>query len=143
MSDLAASTGAATRAADALLRMAGGRVVKLRVPAPGVPGDAGEQLGLVTPGFQDVDFGPVVFRKARAKVEVGKAARYELMVSASAVGSLVGSLGYGSVGVLFGVIAGVVVDDALLFVESCTASEVSGEVYCYRLGLRGAVAAIV
>ena len=135
--------GAATRAADALLRMAGGRVVQVRIPAPGVPGDAGEQMGLATPGFQDMDLGPVVFRKARATVKAGGVARYELMVSALAIGELVGSLGYGSVGVLFAVIAGVLVDDALLYVESLTESQVGGEVYCYRLGLRGAVAAIV
>ena len=36
----------------------------LRLPAPAVPGDATEQLGLAVPEFQDVELAPVVFRSA-------------------------------------------------------------------------------
>ena len=143
MSDLVAGSGAAIRAADALLRMAGGRVVKLRVPSPAIPGDATEQLGLATPEFQDMELGPVVFRKARPTADAGKAARYELIVSASAVAAMVGSLGFESVSVLFATVAGVLVGERLLFIDTCTASQVSGDIYCYRLGLRGPVGVIV
>ncbi len=143
MSDLGVGAAGLVRAADALLRIAGGRVVKLRVPLAGTPSDDSEQLGLAMPGFQDVALGPVAFRKARARLGSDGVARYEAMVSATAMKELVGSLGYESVAVLFQVIAGVVVGERLLFVESCTASEVSGEVYCYRLGLRGPASLVV
>ena len=131
------------RAADALLRMAGGRVVKVRMPLAGVPSDDAEQLGLASAGFQDVEMGPVAFRKARALLKAGEGPRYELMVSVSAVMGLVGSLGFESVAVLFRECAGIVVEERLLFVESCTASEAGGEIYCYRLGLRGPVGLVV
>jgi hypothetical protein len=143
MSDLVCGAPGLVRAADALLRIAGGRVVKLRVPMAATPSDDSEQLGLATPGFQDVELGPVAFRKARARLGVVEVPRYELMVSASSVKGLVGSLGYESVAVLFQVIAGVVVGERLLFVESCTASQVAGEIYCYRLGLRGPAGLVV
>lgn len=141
MSDLARGSGAVGRAADALLRTAGGRTVRLRVPAPGVPGSDGEELGLAAPEFREVELGPVAFRKARATG--GEAPRYELLVSEWAVKGLVGALGYESVAVLFGGVAGVVVDERLMFVESCTASQVGGEIYCYRVGLRGPVGLVV
>jgi hypothetical protein len=143
MSDLAMGAPGLVRAADALLRIAGGRVVKLRVPMAGTPSDDTEELGLATPGFQDVELGPVAFRKARARLGADEVPRYELMVSATSVAGLVGSLGYESVAVLFQTIAGVVVGERLLFVESTTASQVGGEIYCYRLGLRGPVGLVV
>jgi len=143
MSDVVMGAAGLVRAADALLRIAGGRTVKLRVPMAGTPSDDSEQLGLAVPEFQDVELGPVVFRKARATVKAGEGARYELMVSATSVLGLVGSLGYESVAVLFQVIAGVVVGERLLFVENCTASEVGGEIYCYRVGLRGPLGLVV
>ena len=129
-------------AADALLRTMG-CTVKLRVPADGVPQDAGEQLGLAVPEFRDETLGPVVFLKARTAGADGKATRYELLVSASAVLAMVSSLGFESVAVLFGTCAGVLVGERLLFVESCTASEARGEIYCYRIGLRGPLGVVV
>jgi len=76
---------AAVRAADVLLRCAGGRSVLLRMPANASAGDTTEQLGLAVPEFQDVELAPVVFRKARQAasaltVAVDKATRWELMV---------------------------------------------------------------
>jgi hypothetical protein len=134
---------AAQRAADALLRTVGGKTVKLRVPAPATPGDVTEQLGLAAPEFQDVPLALGVFRKARAAGAVGEAARSEVIVSATSVLELVGSLGYESVAVMFEAVAGVLVDERLLFIERCTASQVGGEIYCYRLSLREPVAVLV
>lgn len=134
------SAVAAQRAADALLATVGGRMVQLRIPVDGIPGDVTEQLGLATPEFRDVALGPVAFRKARG---TGAAGRYELIVSATAVEAMVGSLGYESVAVLFGVVAGVLVGDRLLYVESCRSSEIGGEVYCYRIGVREPVGVVV
>src|SRR5260370_42006411 len=95
MADLVNRGAAAVRAADVLLRCAGGRSVLLRIPANASAGDTTEQLGLAVPEFQDVELAPVVFRKARQaapalSVAVDKAARWELMVSSTAGGEGVG-----------------------------------------------------
>ncbi len=130
------ASGAAIRAADVLLRSAGGRVVQVRLPAPGVAGDASEQLGLAVPEFQDVELAPVVLRKSREQGAGGKSARWELLVSATAVNGVVGSLGYSAASVLFGVAYGVVMDGVLMEVVSATESELGGVPYVYRLMLR-------
>lgn len=133
---------AQVRMADALLRTVGGRTVLLRISAPAVAGDLGEQIGLATPGFSDVALGPVVFRKVRPKAETGQAVQYELLVSATAVSKAVGVLGFDSAGVLFGQAAGVVVDGSLLRITTATSVEGFGSVYLYRLGLTGAAGTI-
>ncbi len=127
---------AARRAADVLLRGCGGRSVLLRVPAPGVAGDATEQLGLATPGFQDVVLGPVVFRRTRVNAVEGKAAEREMLVSASGVEVLTGSLGFSAASVLFASAFGVLVDEALLMIVSATEMEAGGAVCGYRLLVR-------
>jgi hypothetical protein len=136
MSDLVSATGAMVRAADVLLRAMGGRTVLLRMPAPAVAADVTEQLGIATPAFQDLPLRPVVYRKARATVAEGKAAKWELLVSASVIESLVGSLTYASASVLFAAAYGVVSDDELLEIESATEEQVFGQPYVYRLVLR-------
>jgi hypothetical protein len=115
----------------------------LRVPAAASAGDAAEELGLAMPEFQDVELAPVVFRKARARVGKGTAARWELMISASAVNGVVGSLGYSAASVLFAGAFGVLVDDVLMTVESATGEELDGSPYVYRLVLRGPVSLAV
>jgi hypothetical protein len=136
MSDLMSGTGAAARAADVLLRAMGGRTVMLRMPAPAVPADVTEQLGIATPMFQDLPLRPVVYRKARATVAEGKAAKWEMLVSASVIESLVGSLTYASASVLFAAAYGVLSDDELLEIDSATEEQVFGQPYVYRLVLR-------
>ena len=140
MADLV-SGAAAVRAADVLLRCAGGRSVLLRMPANASAGDTTEQLGLAVPEFQDVELAPVVFRKARQAasaltVAVDKATRWELMVSATAVQKVVGSLGYSAASVLFATAFGVLIDGVLMEVVSATESEVFGVPYVYRLVLQ-------
>ena len=136
MSDLVSATGAAARATDVLLRATGGRTVMLRMPAPAVPTDVNEQLGIATPAFQDIPLGPVVYRKARAMVAEGKAAKWEMLVSATVVENLVGSLTYASASVLFSAAYGVLSDDELLEIVSATQEQVFGQPYVYRLVLR-------
>jgi hypothetical protein len=133
----------AIRAADVLLSCAGGRAVLLRMPAPGTAGDVTEQLGLATPEFQDVELAPVVFRKARVATAEGKAAEWELMVSATAVNALVGSLGYSAASVLFADAFGVLVDGVLMEVEAVTESEVGGSPYVYRVVVKEPLALVV
>jgi hypothetical protein len=147
MADLLKGSTAAVRAADVLLRCAGGRAVLLRMPAQASAGDTTEQLGLAVPTFQDVELAPVVFRKNRQAVTtqaaVGKVAKWELMVSATAVNALVGSLGYSAASVLFATAFGVLIDGVLMAVESVTESEVFGAPYVYRLVVDAPVALIV
>lgn len=143
MADLRNASMMAQRAADVLLQCAGGRAVLLRIPAPAIAGDTTEQLGLATPTFQDVELAPVVFRKARTTSAEGKAAKWELVVSATAVNALVGSLGYSAGSVLFAVAFGVLIDGVLLEVESATESEVDGAPYVYRVVLRAPLALVV
>ena len=148
MADLVNGAGAIVRAADVLLRCAGGRSVLLRMPAPANVGDTTEQLGLAVPEFQDVELAPVVFRKARQAapaltVAAGKAVRWELMVSATAVKALMGSLGYSAASVLFATAFGVLVDGVLMEVLSATKSEMFGAPYVYRLVLAAPLALAV
>jgi hypothetical protein len=134
----------ATRAADVLLRALGGRSVMLRMPAPAVPNDTAEQLGLATPAFQDLPLAPVVFRKARATVVDGKTTKWELLVSATAIENIVGSLAHASAATLFAQAAGILCDDTsdagsgaeLLEIISATAEQANGAPYLYRLILR-------
>jgi hypothetical protein len=133
MADLLSDTGAATRAADTLLRGTSGRAVTLRLPAPAGTGDA-EQLGLAVPGFEDVELAPVVFRSAQGFQ--GKASHRELLVSTTAAAALAGSLGYGTPQALFAAAAGVLVDGVLFFIEAATIAEAVGSAYLYRLSLR-------
>lgn len=143
MADLRNASLMAQRAADVLLQCAGGRSVLLRMPAPANAGDTTEQLGLAVPTFQDVELAPVVFRSARATTADGKAAKWELMVSAAAVNALVGSLGYSAPSVLFEVAFGVLIDGALMEVKSATESEVGGVPYVYRVVLTAPLALVV
>lgn len=143
MANVIAATGATARAADTLLRASGGRSVLLRMPAPASAGDIAEQLGLETPQFQDIELAPVVFRKSRARIEESRAARYELLVSATAVASLTGSMGYSAAAALFSTAFGILVDDVLLTIESVTESEANGKPYLYRLLLRAPLAEMV
>ncbi|HXE07757.1 MAG TPA: hypothetical protein VN612_07665 [Acidobacteriaceae bacterium] len=126
---------AAARAADTLLRACGARTILLRMPAPALAGDVTEQLGIATPQFQDIAVYPAAFRKARAQATASGPVRWELMVSATAVTSIVTSLAYASASVLFSNAAGVLVDDELLEIFSATEEQVFGQPYVYRLVL--------
>jgi hypothetical protein len=131
-----------TRVADVLLRAMGGRCVKLRMPAPAVPADVTEQLGIAMPLFQDLTLTPAVFRKARAIVTLSNGAKWELIVSASAIENLLGSLAYASASLLFAQAFGVLVDDELLEIISATSEQVFGRPYVYRLVLCAPLAQI-
>ena len=126
MADLLCSD-AAVRNADALLRANGGRAVLLRLPAPAVANNDGEQLGLATPLFQDVELAPVAFRNA-PKTST-------LQISGSAVKAVVGSLKFNSAEVLFETAAGVVIDGVLYTILSSTAATADGATYLYTLDL--------
>lgn len=94
-------------------------------------GDDSEQLGLATPGFNDLELAPCVFHKAGA--------RGELLVSAAAVKRLVGSTEFDSATVLFKTAQGLVVDDVLFEIEGMVPVESLGVAICYRVQLKDAV----
>lgn len=124
------------RVADALLLGSCGPRVKLRIPAPAIPADPAEQLGLAVPQFQDVEVSPAVFRSTSAKVAEGKAARRDLIISASAIEALTSTTGFGSADALFTSAFGVLVDDRLLTIVSATEMEAGGAVFAYCISVR-------
>lgn len=139
MANLRSTGDGARRAADTLLRTTGGRTLQLRFSLPAAAGDVTEQIGLATPGFEDLDLAPAVLRKSRAHMAEGKAARFEVLVSAACVEALAGGGGL-SVDVLFAQALGVVVGESVMAIVAVTSSEVDGVAYVYRLMLRGSIA---
>ena len=128
MNDLLQSGDGVIRGVDAVMRAVGGRTVLLRIAAPAVPGSDAEQLGLATPEFQDVVLGPATFSRANS-VE-------KLLVSASAVHAVLGSLGYDSANVLFETAVGVQIDDLMYEITNSVALQAMGKPYCYWLTLK-------
>lgn len=126
--------------ADTLLRSLGGSSVLLRMPLNAVPNSDQEQLGLAVPLFQDIALEPVVYRKTRASVSAGHGAQSELLVSASAVDAIVGSLAFNSAETLFATAVGIVAGQMLLQIAAVSVSEAFGRAYLYRLELREPVA---
>jgi len=131
MSNLLQTDGGAIRLADAVLRSGGGRTVLLRLTAPAVPANDAEQLGLATPEFQDVALSPATFHKANSVTK--------LLVSASAVHEVLGSLGYDSADVLFETAVGVLIGDVLYKITNSFSSQSMGLPYCYWLTLEPTV----
>ena len=127
MGELLQSSDGAIRLADAVMRSAGGRMVLLRLAAPAVPNADAEQLGLATPAYQDVALGPATFHKANSVIK--------LLISASAVHEVVGSLGFDSADVLFETAVGLFVDDLLYKITNSYSSQAMGMPYCYWLTL--------
>lgn len=124
--------------ADVLLRTSGGSSAVLLIPpARGDSTDAG-QLGIDAPGFQALSLGPVIFRRTRPVMQEGKPAKYELLVSASAVAQQVGLLQLDSADALFSSVAGIVVSGLSLLIEEWACSASLGRPVVFRLILRTA-----
>jgi len=118
---------AAVRAADVMLRANGVRDVMLRMFAPATAGSQAEELGLVTPEFQDLPLGAVAMRKAGSETE--------LVVSGMIVEAIVGTLQFMSAKLLFLGAVGVVIDGAVYAVKNCVAMRADDAVYAYRVVL--------
>ncbi len=119
-----ASEGAA-RAADAALCANGAFAALLRLPGPAASGDDAEQLGLATPGFNDVSIGPALWRKAGTITA--------LLVGANAVQRVAGLEGFVSAEALFEAAVGVLADGVVYTIVDCEPLQ-AGEVPCaYRL----------
>ena len=125
------------RAADTLLRALGGTVALLRMPVAAT-NEIGEQLGAPSAGFADLPVGPAAFRKVRVAMSDGNPARYELLLSATAVEAQVSELGLTSAEVLFAQALGVTVTDELFVIEGVSFTSAAGLASVYRLLLRRA-----
>jgi hypothetical protein len=130
MADLLTGDGV-VRQADTVMRAVGGRAVLLRMAAPAASGDDAEQLGLATPEFQDVELAPAVLHKESSVLK--------LLVSASAVRAVLGSLAYDSADVLFQTAVGIVMDGLVYEITNSFSSGAMGEPYCYWLMLKAPV----
>lgn len=129
------SSGAANRIADTLLRVLGGREVQLRIVTQPEQGDGG-QVGLPSPAFQDYSLSPVIFRRVLPTMSAGKPNSYELLISATAVTNLMGTVLLGSPQTLFAQAVGVVVDGVVMAIEAVGVSEAFGAAYLDTLTLR-------
>jgi hypothetical protein len=128
----------AQRAADALLRSLGGFSVGLQIPAAAAAGDAA-QIGITPQTYQSLPLSPALFRRVRSPAVEGVPEKFELTVSASAIGMQIGALQLDSADALFGLAAGISVNGKLFLIEAVTAPEAFGQAYLYRLQLREAL----
>jgi hypothetical protein len=131
------ATGAQQRASDALLRCLGGTTVLLRLPTNVVANSDAQQLGQVTPTYEDIPLSPAIFRRLRPEMRDGKVNRYEVLISASAIEAQLGLLEIASTDQLFTMACGVFVDGELMPIEAAAEAEAFGTPYLYRLILRG------
>lgn len=125
------------RVADTLLRSLGGSVALLRMPLAATNA-IGEELGAPSAGFADLPVGPAAFRKVRVIVSDGDQAKYELLLSATAVEAQVSDLGLGSAEVLFATALGVTVVNDFFVIEGVSFTSAAGLASLYRLLLRRA-----
>jgi hypothetical protein len=139
MSDLSvrAKQGGWQRMADALLRSLGGSVALLRMPVAATSA-IGEQLGTPTAGFADLPLSPTAFRKVRVTVTEGNQAKYELLISASAVEAQLSQLGLTSAEVLFAMALGITVGKEFFVIEGVSFTSAAGLACVYRVLLREA-----
>ena len=129
------------RSADALLRAAGGYAAEFMIaPAVGDADEAGE-LGIDAPNFQALQIAPAAFRRTRPTTQENGPARYELLVSASAIAQQVSLLSLSSADALFNMISSVQVAGLNLLVEEWACSALLGAPLVYRMVLRAAHAA--
>lgn len=142
MADLQRLDEGAKRAAEAVLRASGARSVLLRRPRPGAANDVTEQLGLATATFDDVELAPAVLRLLNNGGSKGEQV-FELLVSARAITTAVGTGMSAAAVAMLEAAAGVIVDGALLRITRVSYRDLSGVPYVYRLELTVPVNAAV
>lgn len=126
------------RLADTLLRATGGCVAVAQILATSADGTDAGQLGINAPVYQAVSLSPVNFRRTRPISQENQVAKYELLVSASAVQQQVGVLQLASPEALFMQIAILSVGGLNLLIEQWACSINFGQPLLYRLILREA-----
>lgn len=114
----------AVRLADTALRNQCGFLAYLRLPGVAASGDA-DQLGLSIPQYQDASLGSAVWRK----VGVDTA----LLVSATAMSALVGTIDFASAEAMLEAAVGVVVEEVLYTISNSEPIVSGGQPCGYRL----------
>ncbi len=84
-----------------------------------------------------------MYRKVLPTRADGKGVRAELLVSATRILEIVGTLQYVSASVLFAQAADVMVNGTPMQIVGATSSEAFGQPYLYRLQLRGGLGTMV
>ncbi len=113
------------RGAVALTSSVGSAVVQVRMPAPPVAGDDGEQLGLRAPEFVTKPLGPVVVRSKSGKVAV--------TVPAETLERFTGLSEPGAVCTAMAAAAGVVIGDQAYVLTGTDVLEAGGCACLYQL----------
>jgi hypothetical protein len=140
MADLSVrnTNGSAQTAADALLRATGGSAAVFLVsPTQGDAGDAG-QLGLDAPNFHPLTVSPVLLQRVGRLIQENQRAKYELLVSATAMAQQLSVLQLSSVDALLSMTAQIQAGGLTLLLESWSCSVSLGLPVYYRLALRAA-----
>src|ERR1051326_2938892 len=128
-----ATTTAAIRAADSLLRSLGGTSVALRIPTPLLSGGTSTEIGLAPPLYQDVPLAPAVLRSlANSKPALARA-RYEILISASAVQKQMELNNFSDADDFFASALGLIYQGDLLRIEDVARDDFSGSPYLYRV----------
>lgn len=124
---------AAIRAADALLRSLGGTCVSLRIPTPLLSGGTPTEIGLASPLYQDIALAPAVLRSLTNSKPALVRARYEILISASAVQKHIELNNFDSADDFFSAALGLIYQGDLLRIESIARDDFAGSAYLYRV----------
>ena len=123
----------ATRAADSLLHSLGGTCVSLRIPTPLLSGGTATEIGLTPSLYQDVPLAPAALRSlANSKPALARA-RYEILISASAVQKQMELNNFNSADDFFGSALGLIYQGDLLHIENVARDDYAGSPYLYRV----------
>ena len=120
------------RAANAMLRNLGGTEVTLLFAAAGLPADALSELGLVDPGVEQAQIGPVVVRELTTE-DVGPRRRIELLAGQAAMAEQVSQRNVASAEVLFETALGLVYDGEVFHIQGFVVERLAGVAYLYRV----------
>lgn len=113
------------RVALSMVRLIGGDVARLEMPAPPIAGDDGEQLGLRAPEFTAKLLAPVAVRNTKDATEVS--------VAADVLEDLLGVRGCGAVAAAMTTVYAVVIGDVRYRMTATQCVKAKGEACLYRL----------
>ncbi len=120
------------RAANAMLRNLGGTEVTLLFAAAGLPAGALSELGLVDPGVEQAQIGPVVVRELTTE-DVGPRRRIELLAGQAAMAEQVSQRNVASAEVLFETALGLVYEGEVFHIQGFVVERLAGVAYLYRV----------
>jgi hypothetical protein len=123
---------AAVRAAEAMLQTLGGTTVALLFAAVGLPAEGAAELGLVDPGVEQAQIGPVIVRDLVTE-NSGPRRRIELLAGRSAMAEQVSQRNVASAEVLFETALGVLYQGEVFHIEGFVAERFEGIAYLYRV----------